>query len=757
MAGQAAVKEGERQGDFVGGKYLLEECLGIGGMGEVYRATNVSLGRKVAIKLLNKEHTSNEDDVLRFLREARAAAAVRHPNVVDVFDVARDDDGTPFIVQELLSGEDLEQYLGGSRDGKIGAAEALEIMIPVAEAVAAAHARDVVHRDLKPANIFLAREGNKIIPKVLDFGACLYQTVGALSAKERRMLIGTPHYMAPEQITTAMDVDARADVWAMGVILYEMLVGETPFEAEDANAVLKLVRTRAVPLLRKRAPGAPESLEELVQRCLDRDRKKRFAGAAAVREELARIRKELSKATRRPIETLSEPTSLPPARNDPKPDVSTQPGKAPIRATLSEDREESEPPPSRRVPSLVLKGTKATKRRGSSLLNLSAPDEEIAWDQPAPHSASRPIELEKPDRGGAKPARTAADVIREADQASGITNLAQPSPPAAVGSLPPLVSVSPPPPGFAALGRPQGAPRDFDLDEAEHGSFDLDLDPPPSVRLGENRPATISSMPPVLDPRAAGTGRSSRVDTSDRPPASSSGVDTPRTSGVQSRESREPSVLTPSLVSPVSVRLPRPSSASFSVASASVPKVWTTSAKASFGLTIVAPALVVFIALRQAPFVMAPLGHAMRGDSPLASGVLAVLALIGAAALATRALGSSRSKAMLVATVGAVLFGMVMIIVTFSASETAELEIPPAAAGLAPLIAPVVPLALGFRAFVRAREAWLSGYERSERTLFIVLASLMLFGALELGPFGAVHSVTPAVSGTPAAPAAHPP
>jgi serine/threonine protein kinase len=235
VAGHAAAKEGERKGDFLGGKYLLEDCLGIGGMGEVYRAQNVSLGRKVAIKLLNKEHTSNEDDVMRFLREARAAAAIRHPN----------DDGTPFIVQELLSGQDLEQYLGAS-DGRLPASEALEIMIPVADAVAAAHKQNVVHRDLKPANIFLAREGDKIIPKVLDFGACLYQTVGALSAKEQRMLIGTPHYMAPEQITTAMDVDRRADVWAMGVILYELLVGETPFEAADANSVLKLVRTLRV-------------------------------------------------------------------------------------------------------------------------------------------------------------------------------------------------------------------------------------------------------------------------------------------------------------------------------------------------------------------------------------------------------------------------------------------------------------------------------------------------------------------------------
>src|SRR5215813_3200125 len=106
--GRDASEPGQRSGDFLAGKYLLEECLGIGGMGEVYRATNVSLGRKVAIKVLSAEYVHIEDDVLRFLREARAAAAVRHANVVDVLDVARDDDGTPFIVQELLSGEDLE-------------------------------------------------------------------------------------------------------------------------------------------------------------------------------------------------------------------------------------------------------------------------------------------------------------------------------------------------------------------------------------------------------------------------------------------------------------------------------------------------------------------------------------------------------------------------------------------------------------------------------------------------------------------------
>ena len=192
-------------------------------------------------------------------------------------------------------------------------------MIPVADAVAAAHKQDVVHRDLKPANIFLAREGDSLIPKVLDFGACLYKTVGALSAKEQRMLIGTPHYMAPEQITTAAEVDARADVWAMGVILYEMLAGETPFEAEDGNAVMKLVRTRSIQPLRKVAPLAPAKLEELVLRCLDRDRKKRFADASVVRTELDKVRTELKRSARKRLDTQPEADDDPSRPRRPRP------------------------------------------------------------------------------------------------------------------------------------------------------------------------------------------------------------------------------------------------------------------------------------------------------------------------------------------------------------------------------------------------------------------------------------------------------
>ena len=734
MGGHAAAKEGERKGDFLGGKYLLEDCLGIGGMGEVYRAQNVSLGRKVAIKLLNKEHTSNEDDVMRFLREARAAAAIRHPNVVDVFDVARDDDGTPFIVQELLSGQDLEQYLGAS-DGRLPAAEALEIMIPVADAVAAAHRQNVVHRDLKPANIFLAREGDRIIPKVLDFGACLYQTVGALSAKEQRMLIGTPHYMAPEQISTAMDVDARADVWAMGVILYELLVGETPFEAADANAVLKAVRTRSVQRLRKLAPAAPEALEELVTRCLDRDRKKRFADAAVMRDELDKVRRDL-RGKRKRVDTEPELASA--ARLEPKAVVLPRGDR---RVDPRAD-EEADLPPSTRVPSLVLKGGKIpTKRRGSALLTLSSPDEIVSWDSEPPRgppqSVSRPIEAAKP--------RTAADVIREAEQAAGVMSTPD-LPPSPASSRSP--AVPPPPPSKPAE---QGAPRNLDFDTNDDPSLDLDLEPPSSRRASTS---SNSSIPPVLDPRAA--SRSARSDRPDpmraegpvsRPSPDSGSGSKLRTTGSGSGGTAGSSAatnLTPPLT-PMRVRTPSLAMATDAAAA------WSAKQRLELAAAIVAPALVAYVALRFAPMVLAPLGHAMRGDTPLASGLLAVFTLIGAAALAARSLGSSRSSGMLVATVGSVLLGIVMIIVTFSASETAELGTPPAVGGIVPFIAPLIPLGLGLAAVGRAASSWRSRYERGEAIRFVVLASFMLLAMLELGPFGAVRGVTSNGASPPAA------
>jgi hypothetical protein len=196
------------------------------------------------------------------------------------------------------------------------------------------------------------------------------------------------------------------------------------------------------------------------------------------------------------------------------------------------------------------------------------------------------------------------------------------------------------------------------------------------------------------------------------------------------------SALTAPLAPPVR---PRSSAA---VADDDAPTAFSRKERATVAAWLVGPALAAFLVLSFVPSITAPLGHAMRGDSPLASGVLAVLTLVGAAALAAKSLGSSRSTGMLVATVGAILLGIVMIIVTFSASETAELGIPPAAGGIVPFLAPIVPLGLGLAAFQRARSVWHSRYadERTEAMRFAVLTSVLIFALLELGPFGAVRA-----------------
>ncbi len=708
-------RQGQRKGDFLGGKYLLEDCLGIGGMGEVYRATNVSLGRKVAIKILSAEYVKNEDDVLRFLREARAVAAVRHPNVVDVLDVARDDDGTPFIVQELLVGEDLEHYLS-ARGGRLSAAEALEIMIAVAEAVAAAHARDVVHRDLKPANIFLSKEGTKITPKVLDFGAALFPTLGALSNKELRMLIGTPHYMAPEQIVSKTDVDQRADVWALGIIMYEIMVGETPFEAESANAVLQLVKTREVPRLRSVLKNATEDMEELIVACTQRDKQKRLANAAAVVDKMNAVRDRMRGSTRMKVDTMpevDEATAPPPRPKAPLPrpasDIkqTARIAESRIPSLLFPDQKPTAPPPPN-APDLPPELSPVAKPRG--LLTLSQPGDQESEPPSSrrrepPASEQRPIEM---SRGGL------ADLALDD----------------------PMPSSIPPKPSAPSLSPRHEKDLDLDPDDAK---LDLRLaaqpkwrppsfdEAPPKSRRGEtseplpeSRDAKMaSSIPPVLDPRAAVSP--ARATSSVRPPMLH---DDPPVSSVRA----EPSTpnLTPAIHRPRTPAQPL------------VTGEWTTKAKALFGARVAVPALVVYAAFMAIRPISAPLGRAMRGDSTLSSGILAVSVLVIALVLCAKSVVGTKERAVFVAAAGAILFGIVMIIVTSGAGEAAELGLQAPGAQLVPFLGPIAPAAGAFACTRRAYGMWLATYEKREATIYATAASLLVFLTLIASPIGAV-------------------
>jgi hypothetical protein len=254
-------------------------------------------------------------------------------------------------------------------------------------------------------------------------------------------------------------------------------------------------------------------------------------------------------------------------------------------------------------------------------------------------------------------------------------------------------------------------------------------------------------MPPVLDPRSA-TGASER--SSDTDDARESGLALDRGPAEGLRPSQAETREAP----PPSVSRPRPSSTSAKPTPSAAPAPTTPKERAKIAAWVAGPALAGFLALSFAPSVTAPLGHAMRGDSPLASGVLAVLTLVGAAALAAKSVGTSRSFGMLIATIGAVLLGIVMIIVTFSASETADIEIPPAAGSIVPFLAPIVPFGLALAALQRARSVWGSRFhdEQTEAKRFLAITSLLLLVLLELGPFGAVRAA--ARTRAPAPPAA---
>ncbi len=278
---------GSRVGDVLASKYRLEELLGSGGMGHVYRAVNVEIDRSVAIKVLRTEHATSPAIVERFLREARAANLVRHPNVVDVVDVGRDVDGSPFIVQELLKGEDLATYLE-RRGGRLTLQEIEEYLVPVIDAVAEAHAKGVVHRDIKPENVFLAEQGRRRVPKLLDFGISKVRLPN-IKATEVGVMMGTPAYMAPEQVQGSRDADPRTDVWALGIMLYELIAGRLPFEAEDAPALFVAIATKDVPRLLDVVPDVLPEISTITERCTRRMPAERYPSALELARDLRHV------------------------------------------------------------------------------------------------------------------------------------------------------------------------------------------------------------------------------------------------------------------------------------------------------------------------------------------------------------------------------------------------------------------------------------------------------------------------------------
>ncbi|MDO9017706.1 MAG: serine/threonine-protein kinase [Deltaproteobacteria bacterium] len=267
------------------GRYRIVRQIGRGGMGAVYEAVHSDLEKRVALKVLLPSTASQNDMIARFEREGRAAAKIRHPNVVDVSDVGVEA-GMPFLVMEFLEGEDLSNVL--RREGALPVERVAEIMLPVLGAVAAAHALGVVHRDLKPENIFLARLGDgTVVPKVLDFGISkMTEVEGGTALTGSGMMLGTAHYMSPEQAQSTKNVDARSDQFTLGVILYECATGQKAFNGETLFTILRAIVE--VNYLRPRLirTDLPERFEAMLMRAMSGSPGARFSSVAELADEL---------------------------------------------------------------------------------------------------------------------------------------------------------------------------------------------------------------------------------------------------------------------------------------------------------------------------------------------------------------------------------------------------------------------------------------------------------------------------------------
>jgi len=263
-------------GQIVGERYRLVRRMGTGGMGAVYEGLHLVIGRKVAVKLLHPQLAGDPDTVARFLNEARAAAMLGHPGIVEAIDMGRAPDGAPYLVMEFLEGETLAERL--SRQGPLTPGATVSLCRQAAGALALAHQKQIVHRDLKPDNIFLARlaDGTEHV-KILDFGVSKF-AAGPMAAGTRTgSVVGTPAYMAPEQLHDSSRVDARADIYALGVVLYQSLSGVLPFEADTLPKLAERITHDPPKPLDQVRPGVPPPLVALVDRCLAKDPAARYA------------------------------------------------------------------------------------------------------------------------------------------------------------------------------------------------------------------------------------------------------------------------------------------------------------------------------------------------------------------------------------------------------------------------------------------------------------------------------------------------
>jgi eukaryotic-like serine/threonine-protein kinase len=280
---------GSYTGMMIDGRYRIGSILGEGGMGIVYRAKHAVIDKKVAVKILRSDFARQKEITDRFLQEARAASSIGNPHIIDISDFGQLPDGSTFFVMEYLDGKPLSTVI--EQDGALPADRLIHIALQIADGLAAAHDRGIVHRDLKPENIFLIRRGSDIdFVKILDFGVAKVNQAVDSRITRAGTLFGTPHYMSPEQ-AAGTAVDLRADIYALGIIMYELACGHVPFDAEDLMGVLAQHMYKKPPSLRSIADGPPISaeLDAIILKTLSKDAGQRYQTMQALTQDLDKL------------------------------------------------------------------------------------------------------------------------------------------------------------------------------------------------------------------------------------------------------------------------------------------------------------------------------------------------------------------------------------------------------------------------------------------------------------------------------------
>ncbi len=426
-----------REGDILAGKYKVEKVLAQGGMGVVVAAMHQQLEQRVALKFLLPEGMENEAALGRFLREAKAAVRLRSEHVARVLDVGTAETGSPYIVMEYLEGRDLSSVL--EAEGRLSVREAVTYVLQTAEAVAEAHALGIIHRDLKPANLFLTKraDGTPCV-KVLDFGISKLTTPGDMNLTKTSAIMGTPYYMAPEQLRSSKSVDLRSDIWSLGMILYELLTGCVAYQRETLPELCSAILFDPVLPPRTFLPELPEALEAVVMRALAKAPEDRYQNLAQLAEDVAPFAKDGERLAMRVKRVLGVGPKTSDAPDEPAP-LSPRPSSPDTSAdALAETTLGSIPaPPPRRLALIVgaavalvaLLGVVVVRRMlAPSSVTAPPPSSETALTAtvppPPPPSSTAPRMVEPPPSAG-----TAA----------------------VSASPPPVASPAPPPTGFGRI------------------------------------------------------------------------------------------------------------------------------------------------------------------------------------------------------------------------------------------------------------------------------------------------------------------